>query len=147
MTNQNKDLRTTTNLIILLLAAVGGLLSLYLWNSTLKGDVGFCTTNCEAVLTSPYSKILEVPVAAMGFAFYVGMAALCFQRIHIKHILLDRMLAGMILAGVLFTIYLRYLEFGVIYEICMWCWGSVVVMLLVTIAYVYWLVKDKVKLF
>ncbi|WKZ30844.1 MAG: vitamin K epoxide reductase family protein [Candidatus Dojkabacteria bacterium] len=141
-----KDLRSTTNLIILLLAAAGGLLSLYLWNSTLQGSVDFCTTNCEAVLTSPYSKILGIPVAALGFVYYAGMATLCFQRIHIKHILLDRMLAIAILAGILFTIYLRYLEFGVIEEICMWCWGSVVTMLAITITYVYWVIKDKVKL-
>lgn len=144
--SKKKDLREITNLAILLLSAVGGLLSLYLWSSTLKGDVGFCTTGCDFILSSSYSKILGIPVAALGFFFYSFVALLCFQRIHIKHLLLDRMLALTIFSGIIFTIYLRYLEFGVLNKICMWCWGSVVVIVLITIAYLYWALKEKVKL-
>ncbi len=120
-----KDLKLWTNRIILLLSIVGMLLCAYLWWIQVSDTIVPCTDDgCETVLNSEYGKILGVPMAVYGFFFYVGVWFLAFERSLIKHKLLDLFLGILIVWGVLFGVYLRYLEFAKIGDICIWCWGS-----------------------
>lgn len=133
------------NIILMMFAAIGAMLSLYLWKVHLTGEEVLCTTGgCDAVLKGQYSTIAEVPVAAYGVAFYAAVLILSFQRKYIKDQLLDKMLYLLVGSGVIFTLYLRYVEFAKIGSICQWCWGSVVVVVLMTtLLFFEWKFKKK----
>lgn len=124
----------------MMLASIGVFLSMYLWYIHLSADDVLCFTGgCNAVLTGEFSQIAGVPVAAMGVAFYAFILVLAFQRSKIEHKLLDQMLYGWVGVGLLFTLYLRYLEFAKIGEICEWCWVSVVIVIgLIITLFVEW---------
>lgn len=121
--------RKKINLLFMMLSALGAFLSLYLWNIHLTGDeVSFCVTGgCQATLTGEYSLLLGVPIAAMGFSFYLGGIILTFLRSKINDQVLDNLLYFHGGVGLIFTLYLRYLEYAKIGDICIWCWGSVVI--------------------
>lgn len=121
-----------SNQIILLSAFIGFSISLYLWNVIATGSEIICTTGCDAVLASQYSKILEIPVAAYGAAFYSGLIYMTYLRTKVSHLFIERSLKVLVGVGIVFTLYLRYLEFFKLGEICEWCWGSVVVILVIT---------------
>ncbi|MFB3738657.1 MAG: vitamin K epoxide reductase family protein [Candidatus Velamenicoccus archaeovorus] len=80
------------------------------------------TVNCEVVTTSPQSTFLGIPVAVLGLAWSVGMAALCLPvawRSGSRALHLLR-LAGTI-AGIGFALWLIYAELFIIEAICLWC--------------------------
>lgn len=93
------------------------------------GPVG----DCNAVQSSPYAKLFNfLPVGLLGLLGYVGILATWgVQRLG-RGSLLARLapfaLLGMALFGVLFTIYLTYLELFVIHAVCIWCLTSAVLM-------------------
>lgn len=115
-----------------LLAAIsvaGLAVSLYLTWTYAAGSAPACvgdSAGCETVQSSPYSRILGVPVAALGLG---GYAALLLSAAL-------RGLAGaafglfVALVGTLFSGYLTYLELFVIEAICQWCVASAVLMVL-----------------
>ncbi len=132
----NKSNRTS--IIILIISILGIFLSVYLWSFQVIDRVIPCTDNgCEHVLTSEYSKMLGVPLSTYGFFYYCLLTLLAFERIFIKHKLIDNILYLSIGWGLLYSLYLRYLEFTKIGSVCMWCWISVVlvVMLVGVVAY------------
>ncbi len=100
--------------ILFILSILGIILSAYLWKVQLQGeDLSIpCTTNggCELVLTSKWSKIFGVPMSVYGFFFYAFLALLTFQRIFIEHKLIEKLTLLSIVWGIIFSVYLRYLE-------------------------------------
>ena len=123
------------NYILLLLATVGGFVSIYLWDFHIRSSEIVCFTGCESVLSSEYGEIFGVPVAAFGFAFYVAILLMIYIRLQIKHVLFDRLLGILLFWGIAFSLYLRYLEFFVLFDICMWCWVSFIVILVMSLIY------------
>ncbi len=124
---------------LVILSVIGMLLSVYLWNVQLQGE-GLsipCTTDggCELVLTSKWSKIFGVPMSVFGFFYYAFMALLTFQMVFIKNKLIEKLTLLGIVWGIVFSVYLRYLEFVKIGTHCIWCWGSVMVILLMAIIF------------
>ena len=94
------------------------------------GPVG----DCNAVQSSPYAKLFGVPVGVIGMLGYVGILLgwLIDRRAQGG---LARLAAlavfGMALFGVLFSLYLTYLEPFVIGAVCIWCLSSAVLITLV----------------
>ena len=87
--------------------------------------------NCEAVQTSIYSEFLGLPVAIWGLLTYVALLALYLvKRLDWKGFgaLARQGFFLVALVGVVFSIYLTYLEIFVIKAICPWCVASAVVM-------------------
>ncbi|MCA9383278.1 vitamin K epoxide reductase family protein [Candidatus Dojkabacteria bacterium] len=123
--------------ILFILSILGIILSAYLWKVQLQGeDLSIpCTTNggCELVLTSKWSKIFGVPMSVYGFFFYAFLALLTFQRIFIEHKLIEKLTLLSIVWGIIFSVYLRYLEFAKIGAHCTWCWISVLIIVLMAI--------------
>ncbi len=135
-----------TNQIIIVLSLMGIALSGYLWWFQVTPSIIPCTDDgCANVLNSQYGKLFGVPMSVYGFFFYATVALFAFLRMEISHKLLDKILLLLIIAGILFTIYLRYLEFFVIGDICTWCWGSVVIILLILLSYICGMKKTKKK--
>lgn len=124
------------NTILLILAIGGAALSAYLWWFQVTPHVIPCTTGqgCSHVLDSEYSYIFGTPMSVFGFFFYTSLILVTFQRHFIKHKILNIILILQVAVGLLFSLYLRYLEFFVIEAICIWCWVSFIIVLLMTAA-------------
>jgi uncharacterized membrane protein len=79
--------------------------------------------NCAAVTTSPESKVFGVfPVAVLGLAFYVLMAAITSPwawRASWPVIRWVRL--GSVAVGMVFVLYLIYTELITLNAICLWC--------------------------
>lgn len=121
---------------IALLALTGLFISVYLLLYTLGfyGELVCGSGSCETVQTSEYASLFEIPVAGWGAAWYGAVLVLSFLAVQpafaeakwtTPSILL---LAGL---GLLFSIYLTYVELFVIYAICWWCVTSAVLTLLI----------------
>jgi len=123
-----------TNIIILTLSIIGIFLSSYLWAFQVTDNIIPCSSSgCAHVLSDPHSFIFGVPMAAFGVAFYIALAYLAFQRFYIKHKVLKYSMSLLIFSGLIFSLYLRYLEFFVIKQgICQWCWGSFIIVLIIS---------------
>jgi len=94
------------------------------------GPVGDCNT----VQSSSYARLFGViPVGLMGIAGYVGILIAWFVGRTGEGRLggvARLVLVGMALFGVLFSIYLTYIELYVIHAVCIWCLSSAVIMAL-----------------
>ena len=94
------------------------------------GDVG----DCGAVQDSPYAMLFGVlPVGMLGLAGYLGILVAWFGwQFGPQSLKKASALAvwGMCVFGIVFSIYLTYLEPFVIGASCMWCLTSAVLMIL-----------------
>jgi uncharacterized membrane protein len=100
------------------------------------GTLACGTGGCETVQTSQWSRFLGVEVALIGLVgyallFVVGLVALRPARARERWP--AALLAGLAGGGVLFTLYLTYLELFVIHAICRWCVGSAAIILSILI--------------
>jgi len=87
--------------------------------------------DCGIVNHSPFAEVLHVPVAAIGIAGYLAMAALAaFKR--------PRFVLAFALAGLGFSLYLTYIEKYVLEVYCIYCVTSLGVILLVTAFSLFW---------
>jgi len=89
-----------------------------------------CTVGgCEAVNTSPYSTVAGIPIALIGLGAYVVIGALAFAATRDWAISdsAPLLVFGLSLVGVLYSIYLTYLELFVIYAVCPWCVASALI--------------------
>ena len=114
---------------IALLALVGFFIALYLWLHALGygGPLKCGTGACETVQSSPQAVQFGIPVAFYGVVGY--LALLIVALISMRPVALgDRkwtlLLVGLSTVGVVFTVYLTYLELFVIHAICRWCVSS-----------------------
>jgi len=124
---------------VVLLSLVGLLISIYMlaYALGLTGPVICGVGDCEAVQSSPYSRIGPLPVAALGVVGYLILMLLGFLGLQPasrgSRLLPAALVAGGIL-GLAFSAYLTYLEAFVIHAWCQWCVSSAVVMALAFLA-------------
>jgi uncharacterized membrane protein len=116
--------------VILVMAAIGLALSLYLFNMHLNPAGGsFCDINakvsCNVVDQSPYSELLGVPVSLFGIFYWFGVLCVVLipQRLAKIITLGDRQLfqqafVAYMIFGFLFSLYLTFIE-AFILEV--WC--------------------------
>ncbi|MBI3286570.1 MAG: vitamin K epoxide reductase family protein [Chloroflexi bacterium] len=114
-----------------ILTALGMGISGYLLAIDLTGDPALClgSADCEVVSTSPYARIMGVPVALLGLGLYAILLVISLAPSRLPQPLpLYSLLAiyGLSLAGVLFSAYLTYIEVFVLRAICPWCVASAV---------------------
>lgn len=85
--------------------------------------------NCNAVQQSEYARILGIPVGVLGIAGYIVILALwgMSHLFGVRHA--DKALFAAVAFGVVFSIYLTFLEPFVIGATCAWCLMSAVTML------------------
>jgi uncharacterized membrane protein len=109
------------------ISVAGIALSLYLTWTYAIGSSPACfggSGGCETVQSSPYSRLLGVPVAALGLVGYAGLLVSAALR-GVAGILSSLFLA---LLGVLYSGYLTWLEVFVIEALCQWCLASAALM-------------------
>lgn len=85
---------------------------------------------CATVQQSDYAMIGPVPVALLGLLASLAMVAVAIWRLvnqSADRFLATAILAGMLLASLLYLSYLTYLELFVIDAICQWCVAYLIV--------------------
>lgn len=126
--------RKNAMMILFILGMIVALYLSYVETQSVKavcGPVG----DCNAVQSSKYARLFGfIPIGVLGFGGYVMMLiAWLLGNSHWNQIANLARLAffGMALFGVIFSIYLTYLEPFVIKAVCMWCLSSAVIMTLI----------------
>ncbi len=116
---------------IALLALAGVAVTAYLVYARYTGTRLSCTTGgCETVQHSKYAKAAGIPVAVLGLVGYVAVFATALSaRIEAAAIG-----AAIVLAGLVFGIYLIVIQVAVIDAICQWCLASDAILALLTVA-------------
>ncbi len=129
-------------MIVAALALAGIFISLYLtlYKLGVIGELTCSIGSCETVNTSKWSTFLHLPVAGWGLLFYSEVFLISLVGT-LPRFANERVVSLLLVAetgiGVLFSVWLTYLELAVIHAICIWCVtsaGIVVAILLVSIA-------------
>jgi len=121
---------------IALLCLTGLFISLYLWlyKIGVVGTMTCGTGGCETVQLSPQSRFYGVEVAligVLGYALLLGVAVAGTTPAQAAARWPAWALTLLSGGALLFTAYLKYLEFFVIGAVCQWCVASAVIILLV----------------
>jgi len=112
-----------------LVALIGVFLSLYLTMFKLGyiGTLACGSGSCETVQLSKWGDFLGVPVAAWGVGYYAIVLGLAFAGVQVRYESSARLTNWLVYvtgAGLLFSLWLTYLELFVIRALCRWCLGS-----------------------
>lgn len=95
-----------------------------------RTDSSPCSINerwdCGIVNHSPFAMLAGVPVAAIGMAGYVLLAALAFKRAF-------RLFLAAALVGLSFSLYLAHVEAHILGVWCVYCVASLAVISLLTL--------------
>jgi len=101
----------------------------YLLLSAVRGYAPICLAGaCERVATSPYARMLGLPVAGWGLALYLIVCAVALAgavRQQARAALLPA-LFSLVVFGAAFSAYLVWLQVGVLHAVCAWCATSAV---------------------
>ncbi|NJN97381.1 MAG: hypothetical protein HC875_26515 [Anaerolineales bacterium] len=85
---------------------------------------------CNVVQSSPYARIFGIPIAVLGVLFYLLVGVLWVGQKYLPGRwagLVEVELLGLSVTGLLFSIYLTWLELFVIQAVCAWCLSSAVI--------------------
>jgi len=116
-------------MLMALIALIGVFVSLYLTLYKLGyiGTLACGTGGCETVQLSKWGDFLGVPVAGWGVVYYAAVLGLAIASVQERFVDSHRLTTALLLVtgwGLLFTLWLTYLELFVIHAICRWCVGS-----------------------
>ncbi|HKM85604.1 MAG TPA: vitamin K epoxide reductase family protein [Terriglobales bacterium] len=104
--------------ILIFLAVLGIVVSALALREHYRTDTSPCSINerwdCGIVNHSPYAKLAGIPVAILGIAGYLLMAALAARRAW-------RLLLLAALIGLAFSLYLAHIEARVLGVWCIYC--------------------------
>lgn len=102
---------------------MGTLVAAYLTWLHYSGSLAFCigVGGCEAVQTSRWSMIGDIPVALIGFAGFAVILAVAVARLRVDDPRLDLALFALSLAATGYVAYLTYIELFVLGAVCPWC--------------------------
>lgn len=120
--------------LIPVLAVAGLAVALYLTYVETTNTQAVCgpVGDCNEVQASPFAKLFGVlPVGLLGAVGYVAILVAWALGRYAKGAwsrLAPFAILGMALFGVLFSIYLTYLELFIIRAVCIWCVTSAVIM-------------------
>jgi uncharacterized membrane protein len=124
--------RETVSVLVLVLAVIGIGVAGYLSYVETSGAEAVCgpVGDCNAVQQSPYARVLGVPVGLLGLAGYVAIIAAWLVGRGSGRLAPWATFGQlvMVFAGVVFSIYLTFLEPFVIGATCLWCLSSAVIM-------------------
>ena len=109
-----------------LVALAGIFVALYLTLYKLGyiGTLVCAVGSCETVQTSKWATFLGFPVGGWGVAYYVAVLAVSLAGLSpalSEHRAVSQILVAMTGFGVLFSLWLTYLELFVIHAVCQWC--------------------------
>lgn len=119
--------------LILILAFCGLADSAYLTQHELSGTPLLCNiqnlSGCNVVASSQYSHIFGIPLAEFGILFYGLMFVLAALELVLFDQLVRRILQGISVIGVLFSLYFTLIQIFVIGAFCIYCFISALIAL------------------
>jgi len=109
-----------------LIALAGVFVALYLmlYKMGYIGTLACAVGSCEKVQTSKWATFLGFPVAMWGVGYYVGVLAISIAGLTpslAERRSVSQLLVGVTGVGLVFSLWLTYLELFVIDAICQWC--------------------------
>jgi uncharacterized membrane protein len=118
-------------MLVALVALAGVFVALYLTLYKLGyiGTLACAVGSCEKVQTSKWATFLGLPVGLWGVGYYVAVLAMALAGLTPRYQdsrPLSKLLFGVTAFGLLFSLWLTYLELFVIDAICQWCVVSAV---------------------
>jgi uncharacterized membrane protein len=130
---------------MMLLSVIGLVDSIYLAIIKITGRTAVCAGigDCESVNNSQFAEFYGIPVAVLGGIFYLtitGLLVLEWYRI-IPSEWVKYSTFGLSLIGVLYSLYLTYLEIAVLEAICPFCVVSAVVAVLLFVGSIIRLIQ------
>ena len=126
----------TKRMIVAVLALAGIFVALYLllYKLGIIGELTCSVGSCETVNSSRWATFLGIPVAGWGVAWYVGMFVLALvstgDRFAESHVV-SLVLLLVAVTGLIFSLYLTYLELFRIHAICQWCVVSAIIVTII----------------
>ncbi len=124
-------------IVSLILAVLGLLDSIYLTWVKFSGKYALCGPigDCESVNTSQYSEVFGIPIALLGAgAYLVVIISLSLEsRGSFWAEYSPIIVFGISLIGVLYSIYLTYIEVAVLKAICPYCVISAIILVLLLV--------------
>ena len=125
-------------MLVALVALAGVFVALYLTLYKLGyiGTLACAVGSCETVQTSKWATFLGFPVGGWGVGYYLVVLTLALTGLTARFADsrgLSQTLVGITAFGLLFSVWLTYLELFVIHAICQWC---VISALLATILFI-----------
>lgn len=119
------------------LAVIGLLDSLYLTGVKFTGRYALCGPigDCESVNSSIYSEVYGIPIALLGaIAYLVILIALLSEgKTKIGQENTRLVVFGISLVGVIYSIYLTYIEIAVLKAICPYCVLSAIILVILLV--------------
>jgi uncharacterized membrane protein len=116
--------------IFIVLSLAGVIAASFALREHYRTDSSPCSINerwdCGIVNHSPYAMLAGIPVAAIGIAGYLLLAALAFKRAY-------RLLLGAALIGLAFSLYLAHVERDLLGVWCVYCVASLAIISLLTL--------------
>ncbi|MEK9132202.1 MAG: vitamin K epoxide reductase family protein [Patescibacteria group bacterium] len=140
-------------LALQIISALGMLVSAYLvYKKFAPLGESFCDINdrinCDIVNGSKYAKIFDIPVAVLGllsytYFFIIALDLFKHPKLYMFIIPLSTLAAGF---GLLFSLYLTYIEFYILQALCILCLMSQVLILLIFILFLTLWIKERKSL-
>ena len=130
----------------MILAGIGLIDSIYLYIFKISSNNAMCLGNgdCATVNASRYSELYGIPVSLLGILAYLAIIVLLIFEL--RNIFTKEnsnlLVFGVGLVGVLFSAYLTYIEYFVIYAVCPFCVASAIVMTVIFIISTIRLIKS-----
>jgi vitamin-K-epoxide reductase (warfarin-sensitive) len=128
--------------VLVLLTLLGFIASGLALREHYRTDSSPCSINehwdCGIVNHSPFAVLAGVPVAVIGMAGYVLLAALALKRAH-------GLFLAAALVGLSFSLYLAHVEADILGVWCIYCVASLVVISLLTLLGVGTLVLSRTR--
>ena len=123
-------------MIVATLSLAGIFVALYLllYKLGMIGNLSCSVGSCETVNSSKWATFLGLPVAGWGVAWYVAMFVLALVSTGSRFAespVVSMVLLGVATSGLIFSLYLTYLELFVINAICQWCVVSAVIVTII----------------
>ncbi len=116
--------------VLFLLALLGFIASSLALREHYRTDTSPCSINerwdCGIVNHSPFAMLAGIPVAAIGMAGYVFLAALALKRAY-------GLFFAAAVAGLAFSIYLAHVEAHILGVWCVYCVASLAAISLLTL--------------
>lgn len=128
-----KQWRSAAKQLLLLIALVAPVLGAidtgYLTAKHYSGAALTCGVfnGCDTVTTSAYSTMFGIPLALLGFGYYLALTALIIAYAIKKDTRYLYAVAAISGAGLIFSLWLVYLQLFVIKALCSYCLFSVAV--------------------
>jgi vitamin-K-epoxide reductase (warfarin-sensitive) len=128
--------------VLILLTLLGFIASGLALREHYRTDSSPCSINehwdCGIVNHSPFAVLAGVPVAVIGMAGYVILAALAFRRAY-------GLFLAAALVGLSFSLYLAHVEAHILGVWCIYCVASLVVISLLTLLGIGTLVLSRTR--